>query len=262
MEFIKLKNGVMNKSMNILSFLLLCGFLMFFGNLQGQDSLNTAETLELLEGNTNYLTPRKQRRFTAYEEAGALQDGALIVLLRSNSKHLKQLEILSRSSEYSEKQQRNILKKIAVIKKETQLVNQALIKGFEMMYGFSTVYYTYDTCLTAIRNGIKKGVFLDKSGVIDQTITIQTDTVLLCKYGMVSTSQEKDGLIVTDLDNNKIKAPFPSVIVSGNSGILLFLNLFTSDEVYAKRSIARDIEKLERRLFELIQMGKEEFEKP
>jgi len=53
-----------------------------------------------------------------------------------------------------------------------------------------------------------------------------------------------------------------SVIVSGNSGILLFLNLFTSDEVYAKRSIARDIEKLERRLFELIQMGKEEFEKP
>ncbi len=231
-----------------ISFLLLIGFLMIFDNLQGQDtSIQVIDTT--IEEITKTETPKYISNSTLVSQAKRqLKNGVLIVLLKTNAKRIQQLEILSRSSEYSEKQKQNVLLKIAAIKKETLLKNQALIEGFNREYRFSEVYFAFDTSLTSIQKGIKKGIFVNDNLSIDKSISIETNHIYFCRYGLVSTSQEKEGLVITDINNKKIPRPFPSVSVSGASGFLLILNLITNDEEYAKKSIARDIRKLEESL--------------
>jgi hypothetical protein len=244
-----------------IGFLLLCGFLMVFDNLQGQDSLNQTLDTELLEGKYEDIPAGKLDFYNAYNNGKQLRNGALIVLLRSDSKRLRQLDILSRSEEYSENQQQIVLGKIKKIKKEKRLENQALIEGFQTRYIFSEVYFAYDSSLTSIQNGVRKGIFLDKNLTFDNTIKVATGSIHFCRYGLVSKSQEKEGLIVTNFENVKINAPFPTISVAGLSGVLLILNLFTHDEIYAKRSIAKNVEKLDRRLFNLLVAGKKTFDK-
>lgn len=243
-----------------ISYLLLFTCLIIFNNLQAQDSLNQATELEILEEENQYVPTKTLKLYNAYNSGLELQNGILIVLLRSESKRLSQLETLSRSSEYSEKEKQYILEKIGFIKEEADFVNQALIDGFNEKYKFSEVYFAYDTSLTSIQKGIKKGIFVADYPVIDKTITMEEKTIFLCRYGLVSKSQSKDGLTLMNVNGQKIKNPFPTVSVAGSSGALLILNLFTNDEIYAKRSIAKDIQKLERRLFDLIKRGKSNFD--
>lgn len=230
-----------------IGFLLLCGFLMIFDNLQGQDSSNQVIDTTIVEAEAEemvFLTSA----MIATQVRDKLREGALIVLLKSESKRIRQLEILSRSSEYSEKQQQNIVKKITAIKEDARLKNEALIQGFTTKYRFSDLYFAYDTSLVTLQNGIQKGIFVDEIQMIDETIEMDTKDIFFCRYGLVSTSQEKEGLIITDIEDQKIPRPFPSVAVSGASGVLLILNLMTNRDLYIKKSIGRDVEKLERSL--------------
>lgn len=228
-----------------ISFLLLCGFLMIFDNLQGQDSSNQVIDTTIISTKRTKETKVLSNATLASQAKNQLREGALIVLLRSEHKRIYQLEILSRSSEYSTKQQANILKKIAAIKEEAQLKNEALIEGFRTKYRFSDFYFAYDTSLVSIQKGTQKGIFVNNAQEIDETITMKAKHIYLCRYGLISTSQQKEGLLITDIKGERIPRPFPSVAVARASGLLLILNLVTNDGTYTKKSIARDVERLE-----------------
>lgn len=229
--------------------------------INAQDSLITLAEKYNLAYPIEAVTDAKMRRFEAVLTATDLQKNALIVILRTNEKRLRELGILSRSSEITEKQRIGIETKIAALKRENENVNNGLLNSFQDSYTFSKVYFVYDTSLTSLQNGIKKGIFVDENGEIDTSIELTQSSHYLCNFTLVSTSNASEGLVIYNADNQRIKPPFPTVSVAGSSGWNMLMQILTSDVNYQKRAITKDVEKLQKNLNLLLERGDEEFKK-
>lgn len=204
----------------------------------------------------------KLKRFDATIDGKQLKNGALVVVLRTQSKRIKQLEILSRSTEISEKQRIALKAKIRATQAESERINTALMTNFDLNYDFSDIYYVYDSSLTNLRNGVKSGIFVDEFKAVDEDITLTTDNFYICNYTLVSASNESEGLVIYNSKMERMKHPFPAVSVSGSSGFNALMQLLTDDDTYQNRAISKDIEKLQRNLDSLIKKGEKEFRKP
>jgi hypothetical protein len=195
----------------------------------------------------------KMKWFEAVLTANELHTNSLIVILRTNEKRLRELGILSRSSEITEKQRIGIKAKIAAVKAENENVNNALISSFREGYSFSQVYFVYDTSLTTLENGIKSGIFVDNNGEVDKSIELTTSNHYFCNFTLVSMSNASEGLVIYDANIEKIEPPFPTVSVAGSSGFNMLLQILTSDNNYQKRAITKDVEKLQKNLLSLLE---------
>jgi hypothetical protein len=224
-----------------------------------QDSLIALAEKYNLEYPTEQVSTAKIKRFEAVLAANELQTNSLIVMLRTNEKRLKELGILSRSSEITEKQRIGIEAKIIATKVENETINNALISSFNESYGFSQVYFVYDTSLTSLKNGIKSGVFVNENGEIDNSIKLATTSYYFCNFTLVSASNEAEGLVIYDANIEKIAPPFPTISVAGSSGFNMLMQILTSDNNYQKRAITKDVEKLQKNLLLLLEKGNLEF---
>jgi hypothetical protein len=184
----------------------------------------------------------------AQKQATALEEGTLVVLLRTNDRRLKQLGIVSRSSEISERERQRVKLKIAEIETEMKNVNAGLIKAFQTEYKFSKVCFAYDSSLVQLQKGNKTGFLVDTLGNIDRTQTLNTTAVFLAKYALVSTSKDTEGIVITDLQGKMPELPFPSIAVTKASGVMGLLGLLIDKNRYEQENIARCVRRLEKEL--------------
>jgi hypothetical protein len=213
-----------------------------------QDSLIALAEKYNLEYPAEPVSTVKMKWFEAVLTANELQTNSLIVILRTNEKRLRELGILSRSSEITEKQRLGIKAKIGAVKTENDNVNDALIRSFRAIYSFSQVYFVYDTSLTSLKNGIRNGIFVNDNGQVDKSIELTTSNYYFCNFTLVSTSNASEGLVIYDANIDKVKPPFPTISVAGSSGFNMLLQILTSDNNYQKRAVTKDVEKLQKNL--------------
>lgn len=246
----------------IYSFLIFNFLIFSISESLAQDSLKAlAQHYEMAEPSLEWTTGKMQR-FGAVISGKQLQENALVVVLRTQSKRLKKLGILSRSSETSGKQRYHIISKIEAIKNENKLINTALISGFTIEYGFSDVYFVYDSSLTNLKNGVTNGIFVDNNGEIDNSIQLKQANFYICNYTLVSASNEAEGLVIYNSKMERVKHPFPGVSVAGSSGFNMLLQLLTSNDNHYKKKIKKDVAKLQRNFENLVRKGEKEFKKP
>jgi|GEM_PF-1825490 hypothetical protein len=226
-----------------------------------QDSLIALAEKHNLNYPIDEVSTSKIKRFEAVLVVNELQTNSLIVMLRTNEKRLRELGILSRSSEITAKQRSGIEAKIAAMRAKNETVNNALINSFKESYGFSKVYFIYDTSLTSLKNGIKNGIFVNENGEVDKSIELTTANYYFCNFTLVSRSNESEGLVIYDANIERIAAPFPTVSVAGSSGLNMLMQILTSDNNYQKRAITKDVEKLQKNLDLLLEKGNLEFGK-
>lgn len=211
---------------------------------------------------TTLETHRTIKAFGAFAATKQLERNSLVVVLKSESKRLKQLETMSRDVKLSEVQRRNVLLKLNAVKREQQVINQALINSFTSVYDFSDVNFIYDTSITSLKNGLSQGIFTDNNGKLDESIELKDSNFYVCHYRIVSKSKQTEGLVMYNAEMEKVKAPFPTVTVSGSSGFNVFLQLLTDNDNYHQKKIERDVTKLENNLVKILRNGEIEFKKP
>lgn len=227
-----------------------------------QDSLKVSTEAYNPENPPLEWSNKKRSRHRAYLYAKELNEGSLVVVLKTNAKRLKELGILSRKPELSEVQRGVIKDKIKKTQAETKLINDGLISGFSMAYSFSNVYFMYDTNLTQLSDGSTKGIFVDETGAIDKTIEMMEENYYICNYVLVSASNNTEGLVIFDSESNRVKQPFPGVAVASSSGLNSLFQLLINNDKYQKKAILRDIQKLGNSLEVFLNKGNREFRKP
>ncbi|MFK7950063.1 MAG: hypothetical protein AB8G11_20905 [Saprospiraceae bacterium] len=205
---------------------------------------------------------RTSRRFGAVISAYQLRENGLVVLLRTSSNRLEKLRILSRDKQLSEVQQQNYKFKISQIEQENKIINESLINSFAEFYSFSHIYFMYDSSLTRLKNGIQKGIFVNKKGEIDKSIELNTKDYYICSYTLASTSKETEGLVIHNSKMERVKEPFPGVAVSGTSGLNMLFQLFTDDKKYLEKKIGKDTRKLQENLTIFTERAEIRFKKP
>lgn len=246
-----------NYSLLIFSFLIITPTIT-----NAQDSLLALAEKHNLEYPIYQVTDTKMKWFEAVLTANELKTNSLIVILRTNEKRLRELGILSRSSDITERQRIGIKTKIEATKRENETINNALISSFREHYHFSQVYFVYDTSLTSLKNGIKSGIFVNENGAVDKSIELTTSNHYFCNFTLVSTSNESEGLVIYDANIEKVAPPFPTVSVAGSSGFNMLMQILTSDKNYQKRAITKDVEKLQKNLDSLLERSNEFKKKP
>lgn len=238
--------------------LLIFSFLIILPTItNAQDSLIALAEKHNLEYPTNQVSDTKIKRFEAVLTANELKNNSLIVILRTNEKRLRELSVLSKSSEIAENQRIGINAKIEGIKIENETINNALISSFRSNYSFSQIYFVYDTSLTSLKNGIKSGVFVNENGAVDKSIQLPTSNYYFCNFTLVSSSNESEGLVIYDANMKTVASPFPTVSVAGSSGFNMLMQILTSNNNYQKRAITKDVEKLQKNLDLLLERSTE-----
>lgn len=142
-----------------------------------------------------------------------LKNGALIMRLPSNAKKIAALEdIISRNEDPAAV--RRATKLMEETQAETREENQRIIRFFREFYKFSAVYFMYDTSLSTLAGGARRGIFLRDDLSPDPTLSLPNDQFLLAQIGYTdqSSSARAEALIITGLDMKPIQAPFPSAI--------------------------------------------------
>lgn len=221
-------------------------FLIFTFLILNTSSTVTAQDSLAVEAN-NTAELSSQKAYSSKEAIHQLHKNSLVVLLRTNTKRLEKLGILSRDKNISAQQKAVLLEKIGRTKDETKLINTALINSFNRKYSFSKVYFVYDTELQNLINGTTKGIFVDNNGEVDASIELPNQTFYICNYTLVSSSNATEGLVIYDSSMKKMKRPFPAVAVAPSSGFHSLLRLFTSNEKYQGKMVEKDVEKLQLR---------------
>lgn len=214
------------------------------------------------QGDNQVELENTSKYFGAVIASHQLKENGLVIVLRTRSKQLDKLRILSRDKSFSVRQQSNIKARIEAIESENNLINKALLTGFSNNYRFSKYYFIYDTSLTSLKEGITKGIFLDNNGSIDNSIELKTTNFYICNYTLASSSNQSEGLVIFDAKVERVKSPFPGVAVSGSSGLNMLLQLLTDNDEHYNKKIQKDVLKLQKNLERIIEKGNKKFKKP
>lgn len=158
-------------------------------------------------------TPALQAQPSASDAIQSLKNGALVMRLPTYAKKIAALEdIIARNSdEASVRRARTLLEQTVT---ETKEENLRIIRSFREFYNFSAVYFMYDTSLTALAKGARKGIFLQDDLSPNPALSLQSDQFIIAQIGYTdpATTARAEALILTDLSLKRIEAPFPSAI--------------------------------------------------
>lgn len=204
---------------------------------------------------------RTAKYYGAVIASHQLKENGLVVVLRTRSSQLDKLGVLSRDNSLTSRQRENIKARIAAIEHENNLINKALLLGFSNDYRFSDYYFIYDSSLTQLKEGVSKGIFLNSDGVVDESIELLTSDFYICNFTLASASNQAEGLIIYNSKMKRVKEPFPSVTVSGASGLNMLLQLLKSSDEHYNKIIQKDVEKLQRNLNIMLEKGDRKFKK-
>ncbi len=153
----------------------------------------------------------KKRKVIADSLMNELEKGALVIRLRTKHKKLVALNKSLNNKGLSKKQRKRTKKVIQTTIRERDKFNQEIVSAFYDLYDFSEFYVIHDTSSIYLKNGIKKGIFLNKQMEIDSSISISDKAYFILHEG--STNEKGiilNGLIVTTSEGDLPDRPFPN----------------------------------------------------
>lgn len=146
---------------------------------------------------------KAEKKQMALQHAENLYDGVLIVQLktfRNKINALRKMKPTKRNKKY-----------LKALLKERKELGLATIAAYKANYTFSKVYFMPDTLTSKLLEGTKKGIFLNDSLEIDNTIDLGKMQHYLAYVGTppIASSSGKISLLIVGSDNKLVKSPFP-----------------------------------------------------
>ena len=209
----------MKKLLTLLLFIFCVG-ITFGQEKKDLNALSEAERVEITE--------------TALRE---IKNGtaALIVRLPSNHKKMTELERLSQSKDLDGQQIARMNELLTVTRGITPAFNGRLMTAFAENFNFTQPLFMHDTASVSLKNGVKSGIFLDKSIQPSKNITLAAD-----KYYILNVDYDgfPKAMNVTDFDMlnanlEKLPAPFPQ---NARGGFFLNMGLLFNSDIAEKQA--------------------------
>lgn len=194
---------------NILTLTAIC--LLVLTSMKGQDMPDP------LNMDNKNLTPI-QRKMLARKQINELKDGVLIFRLKTNDKALKKLESILNNPATSERSKQRIRKKtIPNLKSVTANLNKKIIRAFEEAYTFSDIYFMPDTCTEPLQSNDNVTCLTDATGKAVSGEVLSGKDIFLADYGRLQNEKTSSitGLIISDINSNRLSPPFPYFKRSG-----------------------------------------------
>lgn len=153
-----------------------------------------------------------ERAKTAIQD---LKEGQLVVILKSNQKKVKKLEELLERQNLSERERKNLQKRLTTTVAEQREHHQLLMSTFAEKYNFSGVSFMFDSDIDSLRNGKQQGYFLNRELQRDSDISLAERPFLVLKIGGTNraTTTGGEAMIIMDSQLRNLTAPFPATIL-------------------------------------------------
>ncbi len=153
-----------------------------------------------------------KRASTARDHISQLQEGTLVIRLRSRSKNIKAMQASLDSAQLSEKQRKRLTKQMNDMIREISTENHQIVIALKKHYIFSEYRVVLDTAMHQLFAKKESGYFLNDDLQTEKNLSIDfSKPVYILKYGptQLSENNRQEGLVITDFEKNDLKAPFP-----------------------------------------------------
>ena len=152
----------------------------------------------------------KDNRLESFEAVKDMKyNGVLIVRLKTNYVKISALEKELSNTAIKPTRKKRIQGILAETIERRDAINETMAATFLDSFSFCPVYLSYDTSANSLKNGIRKGIFLNDSLQIDPDISIpDTAKVFIAYYHDKSGNYPSDGLMIRKL-LSELAEPFP-----------------------------------------------------
>lgn len=190
--------------------------------------------MKILTAQVDVATDRKA---IAAQSITALKNGTLILRLKSKNNKLTKLQEILDKGGLDSSRKAKIKKEIKSTIEERDAFNSSLVNAFEEYYSFSKIYYMYDTASVALRDGAKRGIFLNKGLEPDPQIKIPLGRFFVIKAGTTDGASTTGiaALVMMDENLKDLNRPFPYYVRINSVG-RLFTRIFNHKNLVKKDS--------------------------
>ena len=209
--------------------------------------------------NTFYYGDKGARRMSKWAKQEALdsaraniallKQNTLVVRLKTGSKKIEVLEELLKNPNLKDKYRRRYQRMLDKTTTSIKIENAYLKAAFLEHYHFSKVMFMPDTSATALKSGVRKGIFLNENLELDSTLTLEGSYFVAYHESSDSGSKRHtaiEGLRIVDKNYQALKYPFPSTISRPSWGWIFGLGF----DGYSSRDHKRHFDYLVKRFNE------------
>ena len=175
-------------------------------------------------------------------------------MINDSNNKIKALSALLDNPQVGENEKKRIRMQLATTESESRSDNRTTIAAFRQEYRFSEVYFTYDTAITQLRQGIADGYFLnDTLETAPAAVSLAGKTWFVLRMGYTDATQSSgaEALILSDSSLNELAPPFPAAVRLDNLGYLI--NRALAPEIAARKRMTRAVKKLQEKLADFYQ---------
>lgn len=168
--------------------------------------------LAFSQNGTAQIIKGKKNKFKAAEHIVALKEGTLVVLLPLKHKNLLAIEKALKDKSLSTIARGRLMKKRNKILTKQKWNNKLIVDALWNYYDFSDFRILHDTAMVHVLTGKTSGYFLNDKMKIDSSITIDYNVpIYSLRFGRGSVSETNnfEGFIVRDINNEQPPKPFP-----------------------------------------------------
>jgi len=152
----------------------------------------------------------KDNRLESFEAVKEMKyGGVLVVRLKTNYVKIRALEKELTNPNISASKKKRLQTILVETISRRDALNETMAKTFLDSFSFCPVYLSYDSSANSLKNGLRKGVFLNSSLQIDADISIpDTAKIFIAYYHEKSGNYPSDGLMLRRL-GSELADPFP-----------------------------------------------------
>ena len=152
----------------------------------------------------------KDNRLESFEAVKEMKyGGVLVVRLKTNYVKIRALEKELTNPNISASKKKRLQSILVETISRRDALNETMAKTFLDSFSFCPVYLSYDSSANSLKNGLRKGIFLNSSLQIDADISIpDTAKIFIAYYHEKSGNYPSDGLMLRRL-GSELADPFP-----------------------------------------------------
>ena len=186
----------------------------------------------LQRGFAQQIITQKENRDQAYHHLQKLEEGVLIVVLKTDYRKKEELQRILDNDSSSKKTKKKAKKRLEKSNQERSVLHEELISAFHQTYTFSAFRCIYDADLGDFKSG-KRGLFINENLEKDPSILLEEK--LPFYYAHEEYTKSSDGVrvlsyIIFDEERNRLPPPFPSVKITDLGPAMLLRSVFDKNE--------------------------------
>ncbi len=142
---------------------------------------------------------------TAAEQLNKLHEGTLVVRIYMNKNKADLLQKTIQDPKTSEEKKKSLSQLLKDHLEDREQYKKNVIHAFKNSYRFSKVAFIHDYDQKKLANGRDAGIFLNDQGIVDPSISMETDFYLLCGRGNTD-----DSFIIYAPNGDNMPSHFPN----------------------------------------------------